>query len=67
MKTDSVTMLIEENNQLREKLNAENKVYYDKILLYMRSTSLFKTDLEIENILLDLLRDLMEVPKNGES
>ena len=36
MKTDSVTMLIEENNQLREKLNAENKVYYDKILLYMR-------------------------------
>ena len=51
MKTDSVTMLIEENNQLREKLNAANKVYYDKILLYMRSTSLFKTDLEIENIL----------------
>lgn len=67
MKTDSVTMLIEENNQLREKLNAENKVYYDKILLYMRSTSLFKTDLEIENILLDLLRDLLEVQKNGES
>lgn len=67
MKTDSVTMLIEENNQLREKLSAENKVYYDKILLYMRSTSLFKTDLEIENILLDLLRDLMEVQKNGES
>lgn len=26
MKTDSVTMLIEENNQLREKLNAANNI-----------------------------------------
>ena len=67
MKTDSVNLLIEENNQLREELNEENKIYYDKILLYMRSTSLLKTELEVENILIDLLRDLLEVQKNGEN
>lgn len=67
MKNENVDVLIEQNNELRGALNAENKVYYENILLYMRCSALFENDLEIEHILLDLLRDLLVAQKNGES
>ncbi|MCJ1978459.1 hypothetical protein [Pseudolactococcus carnosus] len=63
----TVEYLIEENNRLREALNDENKVYYEKILLYLRIKSIFKDDMEIETILLGLLRDLLEAQSHGEN
>ncbi|MCJ1989233.1 hypothetical protein [Pseudolactococcus carnosus] len=63
----TVEHLIEENNRLREELNDENKVYYEKILLYLRIKSIFKDDMEIETILLGLLRDLLEAQSHGEN
>ena len=63
----TVEHLIEENNRLREELNDENKVYYEKILLYLRIKSIFKDDMEIESLLLGLLRDLLEAQSHGEN
>ena len=63
----TVEYLIEENNRLREALNDVNKVYYEKILLYLRIKSIFKDDMEIETILLGLLRDLLEAQSHGEN
>lgn len=63
----TVEYLIEENNRLREALNDENEVYYEKILLYLRIKSIFKDDMEIETILLGLLRDLLEAQSHGEN
>lgn len=63
----TVEYLIEENNRLREELNDVNKVYYEKILLYLRIKSIFKDDMEIETILLGLLRDLLEAQSHGEN
>lgn len=63
----TVEQLIEDNNRLREELNDENKVYYEKILLYLRIKSIFKDDIEIETILLGLLRDLLEAQNHGEN
>ena len=63
----TVEHLIEENNRLREALNDVNKVYYEKILLYLRIKSIFKDDMEIETILLGLLRDLLEAQSHGEN
>lgn len=63
----TVEQLIEENNRLREELNDENKVYYEKILLYLRIKSIFKDDVEIETILIGLLRDLLDAQGHGEN
>ena len=63
----TVEQLIEENSRLREELNDVNKVYYEKILLYLRIKSVFKDDMEIETILLGLLRDLLEAQSHGEN
>ncbi|HCM89544.1 MULTISPECIES: DUF1129 family protein [Vagococcus] len=59
--------LIEENNVLREKLTSENKEYYEKILIYIRTKSLFRAELDIELILIELLNDILEAQSNGES
>ncbi len=59
--------LIEENNVLREKLTPENKEYYEKVLIYIRTKSLFHAELDIELILIELLKDILEAQSNGES
>lgn len=59
--------LIEKNNELREQLTPENKEYYEKVLIYLRTKSLFHDELEIENILIELLQDILEAQKNNES
>ncbi|MGL5684567.1 MAG: hypothetical protein ACRCXQ_02090, partial [Vagococcus fluvialis] len=59
--------LIEKNNELREQLTPENKEYYEKVLIYLRTKSLFHDELEIENILMELLQDILEAQKNNES
>lgn len=59
--------LIEKNNELREQLTLENKEYYENVLIYLRTKSLFHDELEIENILMELLQDILEAQKNNES
>lgn len=59
--------LIEKNNELREQLTPENKKYYENVLIYLRTKSLFHDELAIENILMELLQDILEAQKNNES
>lgn len=64
MKADS---LIEKNNQLRKQLTAENKQYYEELMMYIRANSTFKSDLDVEQILLDILNDILEAQSNNQS
>lgn len=59
--------LIEKNNNLRELLSAENKEYYEQILIYIRTKSFFHDELDIEKILLEILQDILEAQKNSEN
>lgn len=64
---DSVNKIIEQNNQLREKLREENKKYYEQLLVYIRSAGLFYDDYEIENLLLQILQDIISAQEDGQS
>ncbi|MGX4601708.1 hypothetical protein [Faecalimicrobium sp. JNUCC 81] len=55
-----VKELIELNNTYRERLNEDNKVFYDDILVYIRSKSLFKDEKQLEESLLEILTDIIE-------
>lgn len=59
--------MIEENNQLREKLTDNNKEYYEKLLLYIRSAGLFYDDYEVESLLLQILQDIISAQNHGQS
>lgn len=59
--------LINENNQLRENLNSENKRYYEDLLVYIRSKSMFNREKDVEQLLLDMLHDLIDAQNNGQS
>lgn len=59
--------LINRNNQLREKLNSENKRYYEDLLTYIRGKSTFNREKDVEQILLDMLHDLIDAQSNGQS
>lgn len=58
--------LVHLNNQKREKLNKENKKYYEDMLLYIR-TSLNKEEVQTEEVLSELLAHLLEAQDNGKS
>jgi hypothetical protein len=64
---NSVEKIINLNNQLREKLNNENKEYYEQLLLYIRSAGLFYDDYEIENLLLQILQDIISAQNDSQS
>lgn len=64
---DSVNKIIEQNNQLREKLREENKKYYEQLLVYIRSAGLFYDDYEVENLLLQILQDIISAQEDGQS
>lgn len=64
MKADS---LIEENDQLRKQLTPENKQYYEELMTYIRANSTFKSDLDVEQILLDILNDILEAQSNNQT
>ena len=63
MKTEQ---LIEQNNELREKLNPENKEYYENLLFYIRAKAVFQKDEDVETTLLEILNDLIEAQNNGQ-
>ncbi|WP_368491019.1 DUF1129 family protein [Clostridium sp. BJN0013] len=64
---NSVEKMIEENNKLREKLTDNNKEYYEKLLLYIRSAGLFYDDYEVESLLLQILQDIISAQNHGQS
>ncbi|WP_187444869.1 DUF1129 family protein [Rossellomorea vietnamensis] len=57
--------LIEINNERREKLNKENKKYYEDMLLYIRMSDVAEQD--GEELLLEILEHLLEAQENGQS
>jgi len=66
MKNNAAKQLVEQNNKLREQLSPENKVYYEDILLYMRTFGFFYEELETERHLMVILQDILEAQKHGE-
>ncbi|MDH2882388.1 DUF1129 domain-containing protein [Bacillus cytotoxicus] len=67
MKNNTAKQLVEQNNKLREQLSPENKIYYEDILLYMRTFGFFYEELETERHLMVILQDILEAQKHGES
>lgn len=61
------TQMIEENNQLRRRLNAQNRTYYEDLLLYIRFESISRDEAKIESFLLDVLQDIIAAQKDGLS
>lgn len=54
---------IKENNRLRELLNETNKIYYEDILIVIRTS--FKEEKQSEEVLYELLSDLLQAQDNG--
>lgn len=65
MERKYVDKVIAENADLQKKLNKDNSKYYDKLLLYVRLTSLTKNEEKIEEILLGILQDILEAQSDG--
>ena len=59
-------LLIKENNEKRKQLNKENKEFYEDMLLYIR-LSFDKSDLETEEILMELLDHLVEAQNENRT
>ncbi|MDR0921550.1 MAG: hypothetical protein LBM95_04100 [Lactobacillales bacterium] len=62
-----VNEMIHENNRLREKLNPENKRYYENLLLYIRTAGLFYNEDDVESTLVQILLEIISAQKNGVS
>lgn len=59
--------MIESNNLLRENLNAENKVFYENLLLYIRIEGFARDEHKIETQLLSILQDILEAQNDDVS
>lgn len=59
--------LIKRNNNLRKELTLENKKYYEELMVYIRANSTFKSELDVEQILLDILNDILEAQFNNQT
>ncbi|AUI72303.1 hypothetical protein COSHB9_07530 [Companilactobacillus alimentarius] len=59
--------LIAANNKLRKQLNTDNAKYYDKLLIYIRTSSLIYDDFEVENKLLEILQDIIDAQTNSQN
>lgn len=58
--------LIKENNEKRELLHVPNKVYYEQLLVYIR-TKLSLSEQKTEEVLMDMLDHLLEAQADGKS
>ena len=63
----TIDQLTEENNRRREKLTPQNRTYYEDLMVYVRTTALFKREVDVETILLDILNDVLEAQGHGQS
>lgn len=57
--------MIHENNRLREELSAENREYYEEMLVYIRSSDIHQR--KAEELLLEMLQHLLEAQREGRS
>ncbi|TFJ42855.1 hypothetical protein CKN80_09770 [Carnobacterium divergens] len=55
------------NNRLREQLTNENKAYYEKLLLYIRTAGIFYEEEEVEQLLYAILSDIVMAQENNEA
>lgn len=55
------------NNELREQLNAENKIKYENLLFKIRTYGFFKNEKQIEITLLEMLQDLIANQERGKN
>lgn len=62
----TIKKLIQENNERRKLLNDENVIYYENLLVYIRS-SFMKDDKATEELLLELLEHLIAAQQDGKS
>ncbi|WP_342527789.1 DUF1129 family protein [Chryseomicrobium sp. FSL W7-1435] len=58
--------LIKQNNEKRELLHVPNKVYYEQLMVYIR-TKLLLSEQKTEEILMDMLDHLLEAQEDGKS
>ncbi|WP_392454883.1 DUF1129 family protein [Chryseomicrobium aureum] len=58
--------LIKLNNEKRELLHVPNKVYYEQLMVYIR-TKLLLSEQKSEEILMDMLDHLLEAQEDGKS
>ena len=63
----NIKKMITQNNQLREKLTNENKVYYENLLLYLRFEGIIRDEEKIEAFLLEVLQDILLAQQDGIS
>lgn len=59
------SQLIEKNNQLRLKLDPQNKKFYDDLLVYIRIKGLVHDEHAIETALITILEDLLDAQTDG--
>ena len=58
--------LVKQNNERRKLLNEENTVYYENLLVYIR-TSFLKDDRATEEVLMELLEHLLSAQQDGKT
>lgn len=59
--------LVERNNELQKHLTEENRKYYGNLLVYIRIMSIIRDEEKSEEMLLEILEDILEGQKNGQS
>lgn len=63
----NIQIIINQNNELREKLTEGNKAFYEDLLVYTRTAGLLYNDQEIESNLMQILQDILLAQNDGES
>ena len=59
--------LIETNAVLQESLTKENEKYYGNLLIYIRIMAFFRDVKKSEELLLEVLRDILDAQEQGLS
>ncbi|MGB7459654.1 MAG: hypothetical protein WA887_02130, partial [Carnobacterium jeotgali] len=59
--------LIETNASLQDSLTKENEKYYGNLLIYIRTMAVFRDVKKSEELLLEVLRDILDAQEQGFS
>ena len=59
--------LVKTNAELQEYLNKENESYYGDLLVYIRTNNFFRSDSQTEELLLEVLKDILDAQEKGVS
>jgi len=59
--------LVKMNAELQESLNKENESYYGDLLVYIRTNNFFRSDSQTEELLLEVLKDILDAQEKGVS